>query len=520
MNERSASRALLGETRGDGTMKRVSAFLAIMAGLRRHDFRAARTWLGTMHPGRPLPIRLVLFVGWFLRAAWRSIPDAAEWTSFAEPVARTPIWLADGNPFDSHPFAGDPGARLPEEAEVVVIGAGFAGAAVAYHWCKRGEAALVVLEKEAPAAGSAGRNQGLVVMGRYYHMVHGTVLRYLERARPDLSAPERDRRAHGSAEAYARAAYANAELIERTIREEGIDCEYVRGGWVQAVDKPHLGQLIQSTEMARETGFTDWTDISAEEAVERSGIRTPLSAGYSAGAATWHPAKWVWGLLRIALASPHVRLFTKTRVLRVEDHGDGYTVHTDRGTVRARHVVNATESQSPQLFREMHGVILPVQTQAAYGPSDGGTMKSGVGISGPEGFFGRHRDGVLCGSDATRVPDREAGANRPSRFITKFLLTQLKSCFGAERIRVTNEWSGTVSYTPDEYPLVGLMDGKRLYIIGGMAGSGSAVSFNAGRHVVQKILGIEGPDYYPEEYFSPARFSGAPPVPEKRKIGP
>ena len=82
----------------------------------------------------------------------------------------------------------------------------------------------------------------------------------------------------------------------------------------------------------------------------------------------------------------------------------------------------------------------------------------------------------------------------------------MKPQFNVQRVEVAHEWSGTVSYTPDEFPIVGLMDGKRMYMVGGMAGSGSGVSFNGARHVVQKILGIEGPDYYPEEYFSPKRF--------------
>lgn len=71
---------------------------------------------------------------------------------------------------------------------------------------------------------------------------------------------------------------------------------------------------------------------------------------------------------------------------------------------------------------------------------------------------------------------------------------------------VTHEWSGTVSYTPDEYPIVGLMDGHRQYIIGGMAGSGTGVSFNAARCVVNRILGFtDEPDDYPPEYFAPTR---------------
>ena len=70
---------------------------------------------------------------------------------------------------------------------------------------------------------------------------------------------------------------------------------------------------------------------------------------------------------------------------------------------------------------------------------------------------------------------------------------------------MTHEWSGTPGFTVDEYPVVGRLDGKRQYIIGGMCGSGTAVSFNGARHVVQQILELDGPDDYPEAYFAPTR---------------
>lgn len=459
-----------------------------------------------MYPGKALLHRLLMFVGWALDTMWRKIPDALSWAEFANPLSKTPVWLKDGDPFENYPFKTHPEAQLPTEVEVAVIGAGFAGCAVAYHWSKHGTSPLVVLEMNGVASGSAGRNEGLVVMGRYYYMVYGTVMTYLNRARTDLSEQERDRLAHEFAAAYAEAAYANAEMIDRTVKEEGIECEYLRKGWVQATDRDHLDQLDAAVRMAQQTGFTDWTKISSVEAFERAGIKAPSEACFSIGAATWHPAKWCWALMQIALASPHVQLFTKTKVLKVEDRAERYAVHTTRGIVHARYVVNCIESHTPTLFNEFHDVIMPMQTQAAWGPSDGGTMKAGVGISGHRGFFGRHGPGVLFGSDATRVRDYEAGRNQPCRFITKFLLSELRELFNVRQVLVSNEWSGTVSYTPDEYPIVGLMDGKQLYMIGGMAGSGSAVSFNGARHVVFKILGKEGPDYYPEKYFSPTRF--------------
>jgi glycine/D-amino acid oxidase-like deaminating enzyme len=482
-------------------VKRLFSIIGQIARLRTHDVRAARTWLNTMYPQDALLLRLLRFLGWAVNAIFVLVPRTGAWTSFEKPISRIPIWLSEGNPFVSHPES-----PLPDEADVVVIGAGLVGAALAYHWSKLAGGRMVVVEKHEPAWGAAGRNEGLVVMGRYYFYVVETVLAYLRYARADLGPSGQESLAHEFAEAYSRAAYANAEMIAETIAAERIDCEYLRCGWVQVPAQDQLKRLDASVEIARQTGFTDWTKISSAEIFEGSGLKTNRSAGFSVGAATWNPAKWVWALMGISLTSQRVQLSTRTAVVRVEDAGGFYRVHTARGVISAPYVVNATESHTPTLFPAFHNIIQPKQTQAAFGASDGGTMKGGIGISTDRAFYGKHRDGVLFGSDATRVPDSRAGSNHPSRFITNFVLTEMQSQFGVQRMHVTHEWSGTVSYTPDEFPLVGLMDGKRLYMIGGMAGSGSGVSFNAARHIVQKILKIDGPDYYPEKYFSPARF--------------
>lgn len=463
-----------------------------------------------MYPGSPLVTRLGRFTGWAHETIWREIPDSAEFIKIGKSVTNTPVWLTGPNPFQNHPFAENPKAALPEKVKVAVIGAGLVGAAAAYHWSQEGREPLILLERNDPATGSAGRNEGLVVMGRHYAMVYGTVLDYLRRSNPSGRPGQLRERAHGHARAYCQAAYENAELVRSTIEKEGIQCDYTRNGWVQATDSDHLESLENSVRLARDLGFDDWKKISRSEAFERSGIQTPYHAGFSVGSACWHPAKWVWGLLRAALNSPSVNLFGRTAALQIRDDGPEYSILTSRGTVRARYVINATESHTPLLFSEFRDLILPTQTQAAFGPSEGGSIKAGVGISTLRGFFGVHGKGILFGSDATRVPDDQAGSNQPSRFITRYLASRLQPRFRIRQLQLTNEWSGTVSYTPDEFPLVGLMDGKRCYMVGGMAGSGSAVSFLGARHLVHEILGISGRCYYPQEYFSPTRFLGQP----------
>lgn len=492
-----------------GLPQRVKVICGLLLGLRRHDLRAANTFLNAMYPGVPWLVRVIRFVGWFLRNGFVDIPKGLEDVSWDKPVSKVPIWLAEGNPLENYPFSKDPQARLPESAEVVVIGAGFTGASVAYHWSKRSadEKLLVLLEMGDAASGSSGRNEGVVVMGRYYSYVYKTVNHYLEGVRSDLSREARKALACEYAAAYCQAAYVNADMIEQTVRSEGFDCDYARKGWVQALGLANQESLKESAKAAQDTGFTDWTTITPEQAFDLTGMQTQGLSGLSVKAATFHPAKWVWCLIRKALESSKVSFFSRTRVSRVEDAGDFYRVHTQRGVIRARYVVNATESYTPLLHRQFHDVIQPMQTQAAFGTGAKNQLKPHVAASTVRGFFGRHGNGMLFGSDATRVRDEEAGVIQPSRFITKFLLGMAPQLFGRARIHVTNEWSGTVSYTPDEYPIVDLMDDKRQYIIAGMAGSGTGVSFNAAHHVVGRILGLDQVDYYPAKYFSAKRFA-------------
>lgn len=489
-----------------GLMERLRVGLGLLCGLRGHDFRAAISFMNRAYGRHFWPVKLLRMCGWALGQMFAAIPAALTSVSFAEKVSRTPIWLAEGNPLANHPWQEDSGARLPAEVEVVVIGAGMTGASCAYHWAKSGCAErMAVLDMEDPAWGASGRNEGLVVMGRYFAMVRDTVRPYLDRVRNDLNADRRDRLAEQFAAIYARSAYKNADLIEQTIREEGFACDYARCGWIQARDDSEQPALRESIAAGKRAGLDDWTSLSPQEVREKSGMRVQAPAGFSRRAASFHPAKWVWCLFEKALQRPEVQLFTRTRVLRVQEDGARYLVHTGRGTIKASFVINAVESHTAALHPQFGEFIHPVQTQAAFGTGGPETIKPHVGLSGPRAFFGRHGAGVMVGSDASRIPSRRANCNNPSRFITKFLMGELHKYFGRSKVHLTHEWSGTPGFTEDEFPVVGLLDGNRQYAIGGMCGSGTAVSFNAARHVTHQILGMDGPDDYPAEYFAPSR---------------
>ena len=456
-------------------------------------------------PHYAVPVRLLKFAGWTLRQMFGVIPDSLTTVSFADPPSKISLWLADENPLSNHPWSAHPDVRLPDEVDVVVIGAGFTGSACAYHWSKEDGGTMAVLEMNEAASGASGRNEGLVVMGRYYGFVRRTVLDNLQKTRRNLTGEQRAVLASQFAAAYVRSAYKNADMIERTIIEEGYNCDYTREGWVQGQSAHTQETLDESVEMGRTAGFDDWVKISAQDALEKTGMRAEFPAGFSKRAASWHPARWVWSLLSTALRSERVSLFTHTRVTSVRDLGEHYELDTSRGVIRARHVINATESYSALLHPRLRGVLHTVQTQAAFAEGGPISVKPNTGISSTAAWFGRHGDGMLFGSDGTRIGYKGAGRIKPSHFITKYMLGEIHRYFGHSSMRVTREWSCTAGFTDDEFPIVGPLDGKRQYIIGGMCGSGSAVHFNGARHVVQRILGVDGPDDYPTEYFAPSR---------------
>ena len=484
---------------------RIAVAWKLLIGLRGQELQSVGSWIERNYAESGHFVGFLRFVGWAVKTMLVDIPNALVGVTFAKPISKVSYWLAADNPVKNHPWASEPNTRLPEECEVVVIGAGFTGAACAYHWSKRPGGQMVLLEMNEAASGASGRNEGVVVMGRFYSYVKKMLLDDLPRARPDLDAAQREHLAEKFAEAYVHAAYKNADMIEETIREERFEVDYSRVGWVQGQTEASQEYLDYSVRESYEKGFDDWDLVEPKQVLELTGMNVGVPYGLSRRAATWHPAKWVWSLVSTAIKSDNVDFFSRTRVHRVEDTGDRYAVHTNRGTINARYVINATESYTASLHPEFIGKLVPIQTNAAFAEGGPSAMKEHVAMGGPNSWFGKHPDGVILGTGGIHLDYTQAGRISPSRFLTDYIIVEIQHIFGHSPMHVFREWSCTAGFTDDEYPIVGLLDGKRQYIIAGMCGSGSGVHFNGARHVVDRILGIEGPDDYPDQFFSPKR---------------
>ena len=493
--------------------RRARVALNLLAGVRGRDLRSGVRFMNLRFAGSPLPMRAAKFARWTADIAIRRVPDSASWFTFGE-VSSTPYWLRDGNPWDGHPWLR--GGTLPSSADVVVVGAGFGGASVAYHWSRQANGRLLLLDRMAPAAGAAGRNAGfLTAAGGSYHgyYVFEPVRAYAASVLPNLGSEALDAIAAGFADAYVRALSASVAAIHETIARERIECDVRRNGNVVLTDEWDAPRLGAALSLGDQLGWEGWQRIDAAEVEHRTGIVQPWFAALQSGTSTWNPARWVWGLLDAALRRGNVELFTRTNVLRVLADGDGYIVVTDRGDIRARHVVNATEANTKAVFgeflRDDPDMIRTHKSQAMYASGDPGVMRGGA-ITSPLGWFHPRDTGFLFGSDNVRVPIGEALENRPSRFISSFMCAEATRLWPCRPFRVTHEWTGTVGQAPDKFPVIGSLDGANLRMLGGFAGAGSAISFGSGAEIVQQILGeSNAQSLWPDDLFGPGRFAKA-----------
>lgn len=495
--------------------RRLRVALDLLLGIRARDVRSGIRFMNMRFAGLPLPQRLGALARWTTEMAWGRIPEARQWFAIDPGVSRTPFWLREGNPWEGHPWR-DGEAQLPAQADVVVVGAGFGGASVAYHWSQQARGRLVLLERQAPAAGAAGRNAGfLTAAGGSYHgyYVYEPVRAHAAAVRPELDSAALDAIASGFSDSYVRALAESVAEIHETIAREGIECDVRRQGALVLADELDAPRVEAALELGAELGWEEWRRVEPDEVQRLTGIAGSDFAGLQEGTSTWHPARWVWGLVGAAITTGKVGLFTRTHVTRVSPEADGYRVVTNRGSIRARCVVNATEAHTRGVFADyLPGndpeLIRTHKSQAMYAAGGPTEMIPGRAICLPLGWFHPRQVGFMFGSDNVRVPASQATENAPSRFVTSFMCSEAIKLWPPRPFRVLHEWTGTVGQAPDKFPVVGPLMSPGVFMLGGFAGAGSAISFGAGREIVEQILGTPRPDSpWLPDLFGVARFA-------------
>ena len=364
-------------------------------------------------------------------------------------------------------------------ADVVIAGAGFAGAATAYHLATRGVRSVVVLERE-PIAGvhASGRNAALAFQ----------VL--------------------GDA-AEARLAVEGARFIAAP--PDGF-CEtplLQRNGSLLIAGEAGVPGLRASYDAGRRLGL----DCALLTAAEAAG-RVPALAGAPFAQAFWNPADGVvdiHALLQSYLAAgrragAHIEYSRTITGVRVA-HGQVEAVHTDTGTIHTRCLVNAAGGWAGEI-----GALAGVGARTLT-PRRRHLFQTVVDIAvGREWPFVWHNDldvyfrpegnGLLMSPcDATPHPPQAPIVDGAAeRLLAQKVARAFPALAGA---RIASGWACLRTFARDERFVIGPDPEVAGFVwVAALGGHGMTTSPAVGRLGAAAVLGEPGEEL---QHFSPAR---------------
>ena len=423
-----------------------------------------------------------------------------------------PFWLRAGNPLAGYRSA----ARLPATADVVVIGAGLTGAATAYHLSQQTQQRIVVLDQGDPAGEASGRNGG-----NFELIPENSVGAYEGLAKERFDFIRRTYRGlprevvHAESERQASLvlgiALRNRELLKDIVVREGIDCDFSPRGWLHLACNEHEERgICEEVILAARHGQR--VEIWPRGKIRKEfGFESEFLGRFVPGDGTYHPFKYVCGLLNAALGRG-AELYTRTLVHRVDSRSASrHDVITADGTIRTQRVIVATNAFTSELFPEL-AAIRAYQSQIMLTEDVPDRARGRVVTcnNGPT-FFNQPRSSVrrgraalLMGGGADR-PMKNPWSRRRSVRIHNELLALRDQFFPELTGRApSTEWIGPMGFTPDQLPAIGFLR-PGVIIAAGFNGYGGSYTTAAGYAAAEMAIEQRAPSWVPDDVFSPRR---------------
>ncbi len=375
------------------------------------------------------------------------------------------------------PLGGD------TSCDVAVVGAGFTGLWTAYYLKQhRPDLRVVVLEREIAGFGPSGRNGGWVSAG-----IAGSWRGYAERKGWDAVL------------LATRETYRTVDEIGEVARREGLDCGFVKGGTLTiAMTEPQRARLEGDLRAARGRGLgeEDVRQLTSDEVGSLVRIPGCLAATYSPHCARIDPARLVRGLAGACERAGAV-IYERTEALELAPG----RVRCRQGTVRADHVLRATESYTTQLPGERLRFLPLYSLMVATEP-----LRSSVWgeLGWPEGLTIRDRRHLFFYAQRTadgRIAIGGRGApyslrqpisehsERNNRVRKRLAATVRRHFPAAADAPLTHHWGGPLAVPRDWCMSVIYDRAHGVGWAGGYSGHGVVASNISGRTLADLVLG-------------------------------
>lgn len=377
-----------------------------------------------------------------------------------------------------------PGPELPqlagsEQADVVIIGAGFTGLSTALHLREAG-VDVAIVEAAEPGFGGSGRNNGQVIPTL---------------TRPDPEDIVAKHRAAG--ERFVALLRDCASTLFDVARRYQIQAEQEQAGWIQPVHSP--GRMAIAERRVRQ-----WSKVGAHvEILSREKVTEML------GSDAWHGGFWnrtgghinplalSRGLAR-AVAERGGRIFARSPASKFERRDNRWIVTTEHGEISGRALILATnaytgefeKSLAPDIARE----VMPVRSwQMATEPLSSAARQTVIpgrqAMSDTHGelyfarYDARHRlvtGGAMMGTDSEQLK-RNVSAR----------LQRLWPQIG--EVKFDYVWNGYVGMTTDFLPRIHQL-GPDAFAWAGCNGRAVALSIAIGQELAKAAQGVPAQD--------------------------
>ncbi|WPG99892.1 FAD dependent oxidoreductase [Acrodontium crateriforme] len=271
-------------------------------------------------------------------------------TPFPVENSTTLFWRTQLDALDSHRSTDE----LPVEADILIIGAGYAGAAVAHHLQNKtkdqtNKPSILILEARQACSGATGRNGG--------HF------------RPDVYARATaviDRYGVEAAEEVVTFEVRNLAAIKELIEQKQIDCDFTMtqctSVWLRAQDGDETAIALEKLTQVGISTVSDVTYTSEADAENNSGVKGAKACCSSSAAHLW-PYKPILHILG-NLIKGGANLQTHTPMHQVSSTPDSenrWTINTPRGQIKTRKVIYATNGYTAGIVPEIKSKIVPIR---------------------------------------------------------------------------------------------------------------------------------------------------------------
>jgi glycine/D-amino acid oxidase-like deaminating enzyme/nitrite reductase/ring-hydroxylating ferredoxin subunit len=355
------------------------------------------------------------------------------------------------------------------EADVCIIGAGIAGLSCAYELASAGRR-VIVLDDGPVAGGESGRTTA--------HLVNALDDRFF-----DLE------RLHGEegARLAAQSHSAAVDRIEAIVRQERIDCDFVRlDGYLFVPPGESLEILDREYEASRRAGLNvELVDRAPVPRLGRS-LRFPQQGQF-------HPLKYLAALAR-AVERMGGRICGGSHVAGVESGPPAKAVTVDSAQVTAGSLIVATNTPINDMF-VMHTKQAPYRTYVVAAAVPKGSVPLALYWDTPDPYhyvrlqpLGDHDLLIVGGEDHKTGQGEEHYGER-----FDCLESWARERFPVQS--VTGRWSGQVVEPVDSLAFIGRnpLDESNVFIATGDSGNGMTHGVIAGILISDLILGRDNP---------------------------